>query len=108
MKCPNCGAAELAHDTRNMPYTYKGEKTSIPAVTGDYCPAFYLRSAFAFAAIVALFRLPSSTFRMCETLTPQWSANSFCSIPALRRARAMAVRRGLILIPFSWRREYGH
>ncbi|MCX7139417.1 MAG: type II toxin-antitoxin system MqsA family antitoxin [Proteobacteria bacterium] len=39
MKCPNCGAAELAHDTRNMPYTYKGEKTSIPAVTGDYCPA---------------------------------------------------------------------
>jgi HTH-type transcriptional regulator / antitoxin MqsA len=39
MKCPNCGAAELVHDTRDMPYTYKGEETTIPAVTGDYCPA---------------------------------------------------------------------
>jgi len=39
MKCPNCGAAELAHDTRDMPYTYKGEETTIPAVIGDYCPA---------------------------------------------------------------------
>ncbi len=39
MKCPNCGAAELVHDTRDMPYTYKGEETIIPAVTGDYCPA---------------------------------------------------------------------
>ncbi len=39
MKCPNCGAAELVRDTRDMPYTYKGEQASIPAVTGDYCPA---------------------------------------------------------------------
>ena len=39
MKCPVCGAAELIHDTRDMPYTYKGETTTIPAVTGDYCPA---------------------------------------------------------------------
>jgi HTH-type transcriptional regulator/antitoxin MqsA len=39
MKCPNCGAAELVHDTRDMPYTYKGEATTIPAVTGDYCPS---------------------------------------------------------------------
>lgn len=39
MKCPVCGAAELVHDTRDMPYTYKGETTLIPAVTGDYCPA---------------------------------------------------------------------
>jgi HTH-type transcriptional regulator/antitoxin MqsA len=39
MKCPNCGAAELTHDTRNMPYTYKGDKTTIPAVTGNYCSA---------------------------------------------------------------------
>ena len=39
MKCPNCGAAELVHDTRDMPYTYKGEETTIPAVAGDYCPA---------------------------------------------------------------------
>ena len=39
MKCPVCGAAELIHDTRDMPYTYKGETTAIPAVTGDHCPA---------------------------------------------------------------------
>lgn len=39
MKCPICGAAELIHDTRDLPYTYKGETTTIPAVTGDYCPA---------------------------------------------------------------------
>lgn len=23
MKCPSCGAAELIHDTRDLPYTYK-------------------------------------------------------------------------------------
>jgi HTH-type transcriptional regulator/antitoxin MqsA len=39
MKCPCCGAAELIHDTRDMPYTYKGETTTIPEVTGDFCPA---------------------------------------------------------------------
>lgn len=39
MKCPCCGAAELIHDTRDMPYTYKGETITIPAVTGDFCPA---------------------------------------------------------------------
>lgn len=39
MKCPCCGAAELMHDTRDMLYTYKGETTTIPAVTGDFCPA---------------------------------------------------------------------
>ncbi|MDO8905218.1 type II toxin-antitoxin system MqsA family antitoxin [Hydrogenophaga sp.] len=39
MKCPACGAAKLVHDTRDMPYTYKGETTAIPGVTGDYCPA---------------------------------------------------------------------
>lgn len=39
MQCPDCGAAELVHDTRDLPYTYKAESTSIPAVTGDFCPA---------------------------------------------------------------------
>ena len=39
MKCPVCGAAELIHDTRDLPYTYKGESTVIAAVTGDFCPA---------------------------------------------------------------------
>lgn len=39
MKCPVCGAAELIHDTRDLPYTYKGETTVILTVTGDFCPA---------------------------------------------------------------------
>jgi HTH-type transcriptional regulator/antitoxin MqsA len=39
MKCPVCCAAELIHDTRDLPYTYKGETTIIVAVTGDFCPA---------------------------------------------------------------------
>lgn len=39
MKCPVCGAAKLVHDTRDVPYTYKGETTTIPAVAGDFCPA---------------------------------------------------------------------
>jgi HTH-type transcriptional regulator / antitoxin MqsA len=39
MKCPVCGAAELVHDTRDLPYTYKGETTTIPAVTADFCSA---------------------------------------------------------------------
>lgn len=39
MKCPTCSAANLVHDTRDVPYTYKGESTVLAAVTGDYCPA---------------------------------------------------------------------
>ena len=39
MKCPNCGAAKLVRDTRDLPYVYKGESTVVPRVTGDFCPA---------------------------------------------------------------------
>lgn len=39
MKCPICCGAELLHDIRDLPYIYKGEKTVISAVTGDFCPA---------------------------------------------------------------------
>jgi YgiT-type zinc finger domain-containing protein len=39
MKCPSCGAAELVHHTRDTPYTYKSESTTLPAVSGDFCPA---------------------------------------------------------------------
>jgi HTH-type transcriptional regulator / antitoxin MqsA len=39
MKCPVCGAAKLIRDTCDVPYTYKGETTTIPSVTGDFCPA---------------------------------------------------------------------
>lgn len=39
MKCPACGVAKLIYDTRDLPYTYKGEIAVIAAVTGDFCPA---------------------------------------------------------------------
>ena len=39
MKCPICAKAELMHDTRDITYTYKGESTVIPEVSGDFCPA---------------------------------------------------------------------
>jgi len=39
MKCFICGEADLVHDTRDLPYSYKGEETSIPGVTGEFCPA---------------------------------------------------------------------
>lgn len=39
MKCPICGAGELASDIRIVPYTYKGETIAIPDVKGDFCPA---------------------------------------------------------------------
>jgi len=40
MNCPCCGAAELIHDTRHTPYIYKGDATTIPAMKGDFCPAY--------------------------------------------------------------------
>jgi HTH-type transcriptional regulator/antitoxin MqsA len=39
MKCPVCGAATLVRDTRDLQFTYKGETTTIVAVTGAFCPA---------------------------------------------------------------------
>jgi YgiT-type zinc finger domain-containing protein len=39
MKCPICAQAALVGDVRDIPYTYKGKNTTLPAVTGDFCPA---------------------------------------------------------------------
>jgi HTH-type transcriptional regulator / antitoxin MqsA len=39
MKCPSCGAKKLVHDTRDVPYTHKGESTVMQQVTGDFCAA---------------------------------------------------------------------
>ncbi len=39
MRCPTCAQAELVSDTRDIPYTCKGERTAIPGVSGDFCPA---------------------------------------------------------------------
>ena len=39
MKCPLCGGAELIHDVRDLPYSYKSEETILPGIEGDFCPA---------------------------------------------------------------------
>ena len=39
MQCPNCAAAELVGDVRDLPYSYKGETMMIAAVAGQFCPA---------------------------------------------------------------------
>lgn len=39
MNCPTCGAASVVHETRDLPYTYKGQTTTIHGIEGDYCDA---------------------------------------------------------------------
>ncbi len=39
MKCSVCGKSHLVSEIRDLPYTYKGESTVIPAVAGDFCKA---------------------------------------------------------------------
>ena len=39
MKCPICGDAELVTDTRDVEYEYKGQKTTLKTVSGDFCDA---------------------------------------------------------------------
>lgn len=39
MTCPLCGADKLSRSTRNLEYVYKGRKTIIPKVKGEFCRA---------------------------------------------------------------------
>lgn len=39
MKCPACGAAELAHDTRDLTLDHGNGTVVVPEVTGAFCPA---------------------------------------------------------------------
>ncbi|CNH52805.1 XRE family transcriptional regulator [Yersinia pekkanenii] len=39
MKCPVCGGAELIHEARDVPFTYKGRKFIVEGVIGQHCPA---------------------------------------------------------------------
>lgn len=61
MKCPVCGAAHLVRDTRDVGYVYKGQETSIAAITADFCPAcdeavMDAENGDRFAATVAAFQ----------------------------------------------------
>lgn len=38
MKCPSCGASELARDTRDLIYKHHGQALTVMAVTADFCP----------------------------------------------------------------------
>jgi HTH-type transcriptional regulator/antitoxin MqsA len=37
MKCPSCGSDDLTQRTQDLPYSYKGEETTIADVTGRSC-----------------------------------------------------------------------
>ncbi len=37
MLCPNCGSTHIGTDTRDFIYVYKGQKTLVPAVNGQFC-----------------------------------------------------------------------
>ncbi len=39
MKCISCGKTEMVRETRDVSYTYKGQTTMIPKVSGEFCPA---------------------------------------------------------------------
>ncbi len=39
MDCLSCDAQGMVRDTRDQPYTYKGETTTIPDVSGAFCSA---------------------------------------------------------------------
>jgi HTH-type transcriptional regulator / antitoxin MqsA len=39
MKCTSCGIEAIKSETRSIDYTYKGETTVIPNVTGEFCTA---------------------------------------------------------------------
>lgn len=39
MKCSAYAMTELIHDTRNIPYSYKGDATLIPVISGDFYSA---------------------------------------------------------------------
>jgi len=36
IKCLSCGTAEWLHDIRDLSYPYKGERTVIEAVAGEF------------------------------------------------------------------------
>jgi HTH-type transcriptional regulator/antitoxin MqsA len=36
-QCHVCGKGELVQDTRDMPYAYKGRKTGLKSISGQWC-----------------------------------------------------------------------
>jgi HTH-type transcriptional regulator / antitoxin MqsA len=39
VKCPVCSGAALIQDTRDIAYTFEGETTMLPDLTGQFCDA---------------------------------------------------------------------
>lgn len=37
--CHVCGKSELIRENKSMPYTYKGRKTVLKGISGEWCPA---------------------------------------------------------------------
>ena len=110
MKCPCCGAAELIHDTRDMPYTYKGQTNTIPAVTGDFCPAcgevvLNREHGDRLPSCSAVVSMPSRAMRTAKPSRPLlWSSCSSCLIATqsyLERSELLDLLAGRRLQEFS-------
>jgi HTH-type transcriptional regulator/antitoxin MqsA len=39
VRCHICGKGELVEETRDTPYTYKGRKTVLKNISGEWCPS---------------------------------------------------------------------
>lgn len=39
MQCPSCDNQKMVLETRDVPYSYRGQSTMIKNVTAEYCPS---------------------------------------------------------------------
>lgn len=39
MQCPNCDNQKMVLETRDVPYSYRGQSTTIKNVTAEFCPS---------------------------------------------------------------------
>lgn len=56
--CVQCGAGDMAHDVRDLPFEYRGRKTVIPGVAGwfcSHCGEIYLNDAAAYSDAIDKF-----------------------------------------------------
>ncbi|WP_244947160.1 type II TA system antitoxin MqsA family protein [Atlantibacter hermannii] len=59
--CSVCGGGHLTHESRDLPYEYKGSKTTLRGIVGEYCNScgeiiFTPEESNAFSAQASAFR----------------------------------------------------
>ncbi|HZG18619.1 MAG TPA: type II toxin-antitoxin system MqsA family antitoxin [Herbaspirillum sp.] len=73
MKCPTCGKGELINDTRDVPYSNKGNTTIFPGVTADFCTTCdeYLTSPSETQRVMEMMRAFNQRFESTSTRTDE-------------------------------------